>query len=408
MSNDKDTPNDGGSAKKKGSGAKKPTSRVRPTPPSPNLAISSSPAAARPPLPAIAPSPLSEMPVPASPQAPTPPAAPRPPLAPRAPVAETQATGKRDGSKKVGLLVGREWSFPPKFIEEVTGRAEGVVVDFVKLGAEHMDDPCEYSVIIDRISHEVPFYRTYLKHAVLQGCTVVNNPFMWSADDKFFGASLITKLGLASPKTAVLPNKSYIPGIIPTESLRNLKYPLDWKALVEYVGMPCILKDAHGGGWKEVYVCRSIEELIHHYDNSGLLTMVVQEFIEWDQFIRCLCIGQQDVLPMKYDPRERRYLVEHDHLSKELGGRIVGDALTIVRALGYDMNSIEFAVRKGVPYAIDFMNPAPDMDIYSLTPHYFEWAVKHMAEMAIRLAKNPRQKAADLKWSSMFTATRSG
>ena len=408
MSNDKDTPNDGGSAKKKGSGAKKPTSRVRPTPPSPNLAISSSPAAARPPLPAIAPSPLSEMPVPASPQAPTPPAAPRPPLAPRAPVAETQATGKRDGSKKVGLLVGREWSFPPKFIEEVTGRAEGVVVDFVKLGAEHMDDPCEYSVIIDRISHEVPFYRTYLKHAVLQGCTVVNNPFMWSADDKFFGASLITKLGLASPKTAVLPNKSYIPGIIPTESLRNLKYPLDWKALVEYVGMPCILKDAHGGGWKEVYVCRSIEELIHHYDNSGLLTMVVQEFIEWDQFIRCLCIGQQDVLPMKYDPRERRYLVEHDHLNKELGGRIVGDALTIVRALGYDMNSIEFAVRKGVPYAIDFMNPAPDMDIYSLTPHYFEWAVKHMAEMAIRLAKNPRQKAADLKWSSMFTATRSG
>ena len=408
MSNDKDTPNDGGSAKKKGSGAKKTTSRVRPTPPAPNLAISSAPAAARPPLPAIAPSPLSEMPVPASPQAPTPPAAPRPPVAPRAPVAETQATGKRDGSKKVGLLVGREWSFPPKFIEEVNGRAEGVVVDFVKLGAEHMDDPCEYSVIIDRISHEVPFYRTYLKHAVLQGCTVVNNPFMWSADDKFFGASLITKLGLASPKTAVLPNKSYIPGIIPTESLRNLKYPLDWKALVEYVGMPCILKDAHGGGWKEVYVCRSIEELIHHYDNSGLLTMVVQEFIEWDQFIRCLCIGQQDVLPMKYDPRERRYLVEHDHLSKELGGRIVGDALTIVRALGYDMNSIEFAVRKGVPYAIDFMNPAPDMDIYSLTPHYFEWAVKHMAEMAIRLAKNPRQKAADLKWSSMFTATRSG
>ena len=408
MSNDKDTPNDGGSARKKGAGAKKTTSRVRPTPPSPNLAISSKPVAASPPLPAIAPSPLSEMPVPPSPQAPTPPAAPRPPVAPRTPVAETPAVGKRDGSKKVGLLVGREWSFPPKFIEEVNGRAESVVVDFVKLGAEHMDDPCEYSVIIDRISHEVPFYRTYLKHAVLQGCTVVNNPFMWSADDKFFGASLITKLGLASPKTAVLPNKSYIPGIIPTESLRNLKYPLDWKALVEYVGMPCILKDAHGGGWKEVYVCRSIEELIHHYDNSGLLTMVVQEFIEWDQFIRCLCIGQQDVLPMKYDPRERRYLVEHDHLSKELGGRIVGDALTIVRAFGYDMNSIEFAVRKGVPYAIDFMNPAPDMDIYSLTPHYFEWAVKHMAEMAIRLAKNPRQKAADLKWSSMFTATRSG
>jgi carbamoylphosphate synthase large subunit len=281
-------------------------------------------------------------------------------------------------------------------------------VEYVKLGGTSMDEPVPYAVIFDRISHEVPYYRTYLKHAVLQGCTVVNNPFMWSADDKFFGASLITKLGLASPKTAVLPNKGYIPGIVPSESLRNLKYPLDWKALAEYVGMPCILKDAHGGGWKEVYVCRSIEELIHHYDNSGLLTMVVQEFIEWDQFIRCLCIGQEDVLPMKYDPRERRYLVEHDHMGADLGARIVRDALTIVRALGYDMNSIEFAVRGGIPYAIDFMNPAPDMDIYSLTPHYFEWAVKHMADMAVHLAKNPRRKAAELKWSSFFTASRAG
>jgi hypothetical protein len=402
MDNESGTPNDAGGAKKKGTGAraKKPTSRtnaVRPTPPSPNLAITSSSAIA----PGAPPAPLP-------PRAPEPPLPPRPPIAPRAPVAEGPAVINREGSRKVGLLVGREWSFPPKFIEEVNGRDEGVVAEFVKLGAEEMDAPCEYSVIIDRISHEVPFYRTYLKHAVLQGCTVVNNPFMWSADDKFFGASLITKLGLASPKTAVLPNKSYIPGIIPTESLRNLKYPLDWKALVDYVGMPCILKDAHGGGWKEVYVCRSLEELIHHYDNSGLLTMVVQEFIEWEQFIRCLCIGQEDILPMKYDPRERRYLVEHDHLSKDLGGRIVRDAQTIVRALGYDMNSIEFAVRKGVPYAIDFMNPAPDMDIYSLTPHYFEWAVEHMADMAIRLAKNPRKQASDLKWSGLFTASRAG
>jgi hypothetical protein len=321
------------------------------------------------------------------------------------------APAVRSGSgapKKVGLIVGREWSFPPKFIEEVNGRDQGVVAEFVKLGGEHMDEPVDYSLIIDRISHEVPFYRTVLKHAVLQGVTVVNNPFMWSADDKFFGASLITKLGLASPKTAVLPNKSYIPGIVPSESLRNLKYPLDWKALAEWIGMPCILKDAHGGGWKEVYVCRSLEELIHHYDNSGLLTMIVQEFIEWDQFVRCLCIGQEEILPMKYDPKERRYLVEHEHLAPALGERIVNDARTIVRALGYDMNSIEFAVRGGVPYAIDFMNPAPDMDIYSLTPHYFEWTVEKMADMAIRYAKAPRKQAADLKWSGMFTASRAG
>ena len=308
--------------------------------------------------------------------------------------------------KRIGLLVGREWSFPPAFIERVKKRDADVVAEYVKLGAPHFDDGVEYDVIIDRISHEVPMYRSYLKLAVLQVTTVVNNPFMWTADDKFFGASLIAKLGVASPKTLLLPNKDYVPGIVPTESLRNLIYPLDWKSIVDYIGLPCILKDAHGGGWKEVHVCKTMDELLYHYDNSGLLTMIVQEFIQWDQFIRCMCLGQDEILPMKYDPRERKYLVEHEHLSPELGTRVVKDAQTIVRALGYDMNSIEFAVRDGVPYAIDFMNPAPDMDINSLTPHYFEWVVEHMTDMAIELAHKPRQQAAELKWSGVFTGGR--
>ena len=309
-------------------------------------------------------------------------------------------------SKTVGLLVGREWSFPPAFIEEVARRKAGVTVEYARIGATSMDQPCPYDVLIDRISHEVPFYRTYLKKAVLDGVTVVNNPFMWSADDKFFGATLATKLGVASPRTVALPNKSYVPGIVPGESLRNLEFPLDWEGVARHVGMPCILKDAHGGGWKEVYVCRSLEELLHHYDNSGLLTMVVQEFIEWDQFVRCLCLGQEEILPMPYDPRDRRYLVQAGYLSPELEARIVQDARTLVRALGYDMNSIEFAIRDGVPYAIDFMNPAPDMDVNSLTPTYFEWTVKEMADMAIRLAKQPRRQARALKWDAPFTARR--
>lgn len=308
--------------------------------------------------------------------------------------------------RKVGLLVGREWSWPPAFIDRVNQRDAGVEAEFVQLDAVRMDEPCPYAVIVDRISHEVPYYRSYLKYAVLQGVTVINNPFMWTADDKFFGATLATKLGVASPKTAALPNKEYVPGIKHDESLRNLRYPLDWKGLIEYVGLPCVLKDAHGGGWKDVYICRSLDELIHHYDSSGRLTMVVQEFIEWDQFVRCLAIGQEDVLPMKYDPRERKYHVDHAHLSPALGGRIVRDTLALVRALGYDMNSLEFAVRDGVPYAIDFMNPAPDMDIYSLTPTYFEWVVERMANLVIRLANEPRPQARELRWDGLLAAGR--
>jgi hypothetical protein len=303
---------------------------------------------------------------------------------------------------KVGLLVGREWSWPPRFIEEVLSRKAGVTADYVRLGGTRMDEPVDCAVLIDRISHEVPYYRSYLKHAVLQGATVVNNPFMWSADDKFFEASLACKLGIAHPRTVCLPNKDYVPGIVHNESLRNLVYPLDWDALFDYVGLPCVLKDAHGGGWKNVAVCSSREELWRHYNESGLLTMVLQEFIDWSAYYRCLCLGRRDVLVMRYDPMARRYLADNDHVETPLGRRIHDDSLTLMRALGYDMCSAEWAVRDGVPYAIDFMNPAPDMDVNSLTPKFFEWAVTRMADLAIELATKPRPQLREMRWAGLF------
>jgi hypothetical protein len=302
---------------------------------------------------------------------------------------------------KIGILTGMEWSWPPAFISELEKRDEGVVAEFIKLGGSDMNEPVPYRVIIDRISHEIPYYRSYLKNAVLQGCAVINDPFMWTADDKYFGASLITKLGLASPKTVVLPNKDYIPGVDPNKSLRNLQYPLDWDALVRYLGLPMILKDAHGGGWKEVYIVHTLDDLIRCYDQTGLLTMIAQEFIDWEQYIRCICIGKEEILPIKYNPKEKKYYVEHEHMSPELGKRVVDDARTICRAFGYDMNTVEFAVKDGIPYAIDFMNPAPDFDIYSLTPFYFEWVVNKMADLCISLAKSNSATGQRYEWFKM-------
>jgi hypothetical protein len=303
---------------------------------------------------------------------------------------------------KIGLLVGREWSFPPAFLEEVERRGAGVTAEYVKLGGTRMNEPCPYAVLIDRISHEVPYYRSYLKNAVLQGATVVNNPFMWTADDKFFEAGLAAKLGVPHPKTVALPNKDYVPGIVHSESLRNLAYPLDWQKLLEYIGLPCVLKDAHGGGWKNVTVCHSLDELLFHYNQSGLLTMVLQEFIRWDQYYRCLCLGQQEVLAIRYDPTQRRYHADQSHMQTPLGKRLVDESLKLVRALGYHMNSVEWAVRDGVPYAIDFMNPAPDMDVNSLTPTFFQWAVTHMADLAIGLARAPRPQVRETRWGGLF------
>jgi hypothetical protein len=292
--------------------------------------------------------------------------------------------------RRIGILVGREWSWPPAFIDEVARRDQGVVAEFVTLGAEPLDALLRYDVVVDRISHEVPFYRTWLKHALVRGVRVINSPLMWTADDKFFGATLAEALGVRSPRTMLLPNKAYVPGIKHDESLRNLAYPLDWDAVIRHVGLPCILKDAHGGGWRDVYVCRSLDELLHHYDRSGLLTMIVQEYIAWDEFVRCICIGRQYVAPIKYDPRSRIYHEEEDFLPADQLELIVKQARKLVRALGYDMNSIEFAMKDGVPYAIDFMNPAPDFDINSLGPKWFEWALQRMADMTIAMAWEER------------------
>ncbi|MDW8299316.1 MAG: hypothetical protein RML95_08250 [Anaerolineae bacterium] len=306
---------------------------------------------------------------------------------------------------KVGLIVGREWSMPPALIEEIHRRNAGVVAEFVKLGGTRMNEPVPYRVIVDRISHEVPYYRTYLKNAVLQGVKVVNDPFMWSADDKFFGASLAVRLGVASPKTLVLPNKDYVPGIVHNESLRNLIYPLDWDWIISYVGMPCVLKDAHGGGWKDVYVVHSKEELLARYNQTGTLTMVVQEFIQWDEYARCMVLGQERVHVMRYDPRTRYYAPEHG-FSTEIYTRLMEDSLKLCRALGYDMNTCEFAIKDGVPYAIDFMNPAPDMDIYSLGEVNFRWCVQNMADMCIAFAKGEAMTADRYVWRAHAKVTR--
>jgi hypothetical protein len=291
--------------------------------------------------------------------------------------------------KRVGVIVGREWSWPPEFIKEVNRREAGVVAEYAQLDITAAGATVPYDVLIDRVSHEIPFYRSYLKQAALQGVVVINNPFMWSADDKLFGAGLLARLGVAVPRTVVLPNHSPAAGIGP-DDLANLQYPLDWAGLVDQVGLPAILKDAHGGGWRAPQRVDSPGELIHAYDQSGGLTMILQEYIAWDHYVRCMCIGQDRILPMKYDPGQRRYDVDHAHMSDALGATVVAWAQRINRALGYDMNTVEFAVRDGVPYAIDFMNPAPDMDIYSLTPFYFDWVVKAMADLAIERAMAPR------------------
>jgi hypothetical protein len=292
---------------------------------------------------------------------------------------------------KIGLMVGREYSFPPAFIARVNelGASLGITADFVKLAGTKFDEPAEWRVIVDRISHEVEYYRGFLKYAVLNGTYVINNPFWWTCDDKFFNYCVMERLGVAIPKTVLLPQKAYPADVdILPASLRNLDYPLDWDALLDYVGRPAILKPFSGGGWKHVYKVNTREELIAAYDGTAPYPMTLQQFVRFDQYVRCFTFGKSDIVPVRYDPIARRYLVEHDYLSAELGARIVRDAQTINQALGYEMNTIEFGIEDGVPYAIDFLNPAPDFERDRITPFYFDMVIDRMARLVIDRAQN--------------------
>jgi hypothetical protein len=299
--------------------------------------------------------------------------------------------------KKVGLLVGRESTFPPALIREINSRNAGVVASNVKVGEVRAASRPEYNVIIDRISHDVPFYRAYLKHASLGGAAIVNNPFWSGADDKFFNYSLGAALGLNIPRTALLPQKSYKQGIV-SESLQNLEYPLDWDRIIDYVGFPAYLKPFDGAGWKKVWRVSSRVELFERYDASGTDCMVLQQAIAFERYVRVYCVGRRDVLVIPYDPVYRRYLSVDGYLDSGLEQAIADQTLTINKALGYDFNTVEFAISEGVPYAIDYMNPAPEADWYSLGPTYFNWLVARVSDLAIELAFKPSIRGDARQW----------
>ncbi len=309
--------------------------------------------------------------------------------------------------KKIGILFGMENTFPPALVERINSmKVDGVTAEFLKTGGVKMAEPSGYKVIIDRISQDIPFYRAMLKNAALGGTIVVNNPFWWTADDKFFNYALASKLGVAIPATVILPHHSHPEGTT-DQSMRNLMYPLNWDEIFEYVGFPAFLKPYAGGGWKHVYKVHSPEEFFQCYNQTGDLCMTLQHGVEFEEYYRCYVVGQETVHVMKYDPKspfhERYVKGNPPPSSPKLHERIVKDALTLCQALGYDLNTVEFAVEGGVPYAIDFMNPAPDADVNSVGRENFEWVVNAVAEMAVKKALSDENPAHELRWASFLT-----
>lgn len=307
--------------------------------------------------------------------------------------------------KKIGILFGQENTFPRAFVEEINSRqlkditAEWVTIDKVQQG-----ETTPYAVIIDRISQDVPFYRAYLKNAALSGTAVINNPFWWSADEKFFNNALAIKEGVPVPKTVLLPSHAR-PDDTSDTSFRNLAFPLDWEGIFEYIGFPAFMKPYAGGGWKNVYKVRNREEFFRIYAETGQLVMMFQEAVDFELYFRCYYLGGDRVRIMPYEPRNPhhlRYFPEERTYDQGLLNQLEAYVLRLNQALGYDFNTVELAISKkdDVPYAIDFCNPAPDADLHSVGEENFDWVVKNAADMAIERAKAQKPGQDNLTWGT--------
>lgn len=299
-----------------------------------------------------------------------------------------------------------ERSFPEAFVERINKmglkdiKAESVMVDMVQQGVG--DD---YAVIIDRISQDVPFYRAFLKNAAIDGTAVLNNPFWWSADEKFFNNALAIKIGVPVPKTVLLPSHERPPDTSDA-SFSNLKFPLSWEKIFDYIGWPAYMKPHSGGGWKSVYKLHNMEEFFNSYRETAQLVMMLQEEIVFDDYFRCYCLGRKDVRIMQYEPRNPhhlRYVVNKGPASEKLLKKVNDYVLDLCNALGYDFNTVEMAVRDGVPYAIDFCNPAPDAELKSVGEENFAWVVEHAAKMAVERAQAQKPGRDNLTWGTFVT-----
>jgi glutathione synthase/RimK-type ligase-like ATP-grasp enzyme len=302
--------------------------------------------------------------------------------------------------KKIGILFGQERSFPMAFIEAVNRRnIPGITAEPIRIDKVTQGVPSGYDVIIDRISQDVPFYRAYLKNAALCGAAVINNPFWWSADEKFFNNCLASRTGIPVPKTVILPS-SERPTDTNEQSFSNLAYPLDWETIFQYVGFPAYMKPFAGGGWKNVYKLHNAEDFYQKHGETGQLVMLLQEEIVFTEYYRCYCIGDKYVRIMSYEPRNphhQRYNADFAPSAERLA-QMEQIVLRINAFLGYDFNTVELAVRDGIPYAIDFCNPAPDAEKTSVGEENFNWVVETSADYAIERALQHQEKADNLTW----------
>jgi hypothetical protein len=296
--------------------------------------------------------------------------------------------------KKIGILAGMENSFPAAVLDCINNRNDSnIVAEFMKVDALHIDSKSEYSVILDRISNEVPFYRSMLRKASLNGTTVVNNPFRSFASDNFFSTNLAKITGLTVPKTVLLPSKEHPVGTS-SDTFHNLIFPLSWQDAFDYVGFPAYIKPNTETPLISSYKVYNPMEFFAAYDFSGNNTMILQECIEYEEYYRCYAVGTKHVRIISYDPYKPlhlRFNSNEQKIEPKLEKQLIKATNALCSALGLEFNCIEFAIAADKAYATESFNVAPIIEANFFNNEDFNWLVETTSNYLIELAnkENP-------------------
>jgi hypothetical protein len=317
-------------------------------------------------------------------------------------------------TRHIGLSLGADICWPICYealfdqldlkidIDGVTQRFE---VDRVAIEPFNLNQPVNYDVVIDRLTHWYHTSREWIKKAILtDDLYVYNNPWSLQSMEKHTSYCAMMRLGFPVPETWVVPPKAYVESPDLKQTLTQYARLFNLDDIAEQIGYPLFMKPYDGGAWVGVTSIRDSETLHNAYDESGTRLMHLQKgVIPHDAFVRCVGLGPQWRF-VNYDPAaplHDRYRMETNFLSESDESTLARMTMVINAFFGWDFNSCEALHGNGIWQPIDFANACPDSQVTSLHFH-FPWLIKANLRWSIYCAATDRSMHTNLNWEDYF------
>jgi hypothetical protein len=317
-------------------------------------------------------------------------------------------------TRKIGLSLGADICWPICF-EQILQRLDlkipmggdtiGVEVQRLTIEPFALDQPCEYDVVLDRLTHWYHTSREWIKKAVIMDdLYVLNNPWTVQSMEKATTYAAMTHLGLPVPETWLVPPKSYEPTPDLEPTLQRYAKLFDLGHVGRQLGFPLFMKPYDGGAWVGVDRIENEEQLKEAYERSGKRLMHLQKAVgNFDLFVRCVGLGPQ-VRVVRYDPSaplHNRYTMDAQAVTDDERSLLEDMTLTINTFFGWDFNSCEALRQDGEFIPIDFANACPDSQVTSLHFH-FPWLIRSKLRWSIFCAVTGRKMRRNVDWEPYY------